>query len=647
MTSTFSSDAELQGRLQSALRLQADAFAEIARSKSNQDLHTGLKSSGEVAPRRSRSARVAEQIKRDEDLAKKLSMEDLAMVRGRRVDISQAAPRRPYDERPDISQNAPRSFDEGEPVSSEIPPRPPPKEWPGRGRTGFHDIFAEQESMPEAYVGPSFAERAMPPPSYHELPNPPHSVPDEKSYGTRDSDTETPQQNINNSANSSQAEHREPLPGAGSTNYDRFSKLLDDTFDEPPPLLPERPAAPAFNQSEHRPNRDSLDPRRLSGTSHRSGGASPRESHATCDQCQRKQDWVSFCPVCNFNYCQAHWDSQPLHREMLTVNGVPHEKTNPDLAKRITSVIEPSINDAEQNQLHVADDDTTWFGVLPDQTGELMFHDFGRYEEFLTQSMFAPKSAQFPSLISFVGPTGAGKSTIVKALVKLFVSGSEHLKQQAPVVGMTQHQAVPTSGEVHLYWDPSSLLTNRPLMYADCEGLGGGSREPMAARATAIRDKKTLTKERKEKGRMRSGSDSSAPSESYGQHSKHISIRDLGFRHGSASYSSMSPRNTPGIQRSSWIEYQESVAGAFHAPYSPPVETPDSQDGWTPGSGKVFRGITRRILWANEKEKRSRQFIVENLYPRLLYTFSDIVVLVMRNAKSVLPLLLMQPTEKT
>jgi energy-coupling factor transporter ATP-binding protein EcfA2 len=643
MTSTSSSsDAELQNHLQSALRLQADAFAEIARSKSSRDLNGALKASGGFAPRRSNSTRIAEQIRRDEDLAKKLSMEDLTMARGRRTDISQAAPRRPYEERPDVNRNAPGLYSESEPVSDQLPPPPPPKIWPEQHRTGFCGILEEQESMLGASTGPSDPERATPAPFHHELPDPSHFISNQKSYQSTDPGAETPNQNVYNpfEADASLAEQRERLPSAGSTSFDYFSHSRNSTFDETPPSLPERPAVPAFNESESRPKRNSSDPRRLSTPSHHNGGVSPRKSHATCDQCQRKQDWVSFCPVCNFNYCQTHWDSQPLHRERLTVNGVPHEKTNPDLAKRITSVIEPSVNDAEQNQLHIADDDTTWFGVLPDQAGELMFHDFGRYEEFLAQSMFTPKSAQFPSLISFVGPTGAGKSTIVKALVKLFVSGSEPSKQQAPVVGMTQHQAVPTSGEVHLYWDPSSLLTNRPLMYADCEGLGGGSREPMAARATATKDKKTLTKERKERGRMRSGSESYASSESYGQHSKHISIRDLGFRHGSPSYSSMSPRNLPmassppsQLKRNSWLEYQESVAGAPHDPYSPPVETPDFQDGWTPGSGKVFRGITRRILWANESQKRSRQFIVEHLYPRLLYTFSDIVLLVMRNAK--------------
>jgi len=42
----------------------------------------------------------------------------------------------------------------------------------------------------------------------------------------------------------------------------------------------------------------------------------------------------------------------------------------------------------------------------------------------------------------------------------------------------------------------------------------------------------------------------------------------------------------------------------------------------------------RRIDWANTDQKCTRQFAVTELYPRLLYTFSDVVVFVLRIAKS-------------
>ena len=403
--------------------------------------------------------------------------------------------------------------------------------------------------------------------------------------------------------------------------------LLEGSTDTTGPSLPERPRAPTFGSSGGHSHKRSADIWSLNAAwSKRNEPSSPRESKAICDQCQSERPDVTYCPACCFHFCREHWDAQILHRRPRDFNGIPHERTDPRLAKRIRSIIEPSISPEEQNRLHQQDEDTTWFGVLPDATcpGQLLFHDFGRYEEFLVQSTFAPKSAQFPSLISFVGPTGAGKSTIVKGLVKLVVSGRDISTQQTPVVGLVQHQAVPTSGEVHLYWDLSSLDSDRPLMYADCEGLGGGSREPMAARATATKERKTLTKERRHSNQSKQGS----------------SARTSVFRQ---SYASMSPRNTPmpsisGPPIPGFADFDRSITTPSYSPYSsypPAVEQNEPQDGWTPGSDKAFRGVTRTIAWAQERDCRSRQYIVENLYPRILYTFSDIVILVMRNPKSV------------
>jgi len=366
--------------------------------------------------------------------------------------------------------------------------------------------------------------------------------------------------------------------------------------------------------------------------------ASSWESLAICDQCGTEQPFVSYCPACSFHFCASHWDCQILHHSGRAVNGVPHEKTDPHLAKRIKSIIEPSISEEEQNRLHREDDDTTWFGVFPNAAGQLLFHDFGRYEEFLSQSTYSPKSRQFPSLISFVGPTGAGKSTVIKALVKLTEVGPHQKKHQTPVVGLVQHQTIPTSSEVHLYWDPSSLVSNRPLIYADCEGLGGGSRKPRAAIATATRDKKTLTKEKKERDGKRAQYDSFSTHNPSYQPSKSYPDRNLNLRQRLSVYSSMSSRNTympptSGLQRPSVSAIDTSSVPASYSPWSAAAEQDESQDGWTSGCEKAYRGVTREIRWAQERERRSRQFIVENLYPRILYTFSDIVILVMRNPK--------------
>ena len=55
---------------------------------------------------------------------------------------------------------------------------------------------------------------------------------------------------------------------------------------------------------------------------------------------------------------------------------------------------------------------------------------------------------------------------------------------QTPVPGSTQNEGVPTSEGVHLYADPALLQSERPILYADCEGLNAGERPPFATEAS-------------------------------------------------------------------------------------------------------------------------------------------------------------------
>lgn len=48
----------------------------------------------------------------------------------------------------------------------------------------------------------------------------------------------------------------------------------------------------------------------------------------------------------------------------------------------------------------------------------------------------------------------------------------------------------------------------------------------------------------------------------------------------------------------------------------------------------VIGGAKRILEWANnDPEASGREYAVKHLYPRLLYTFSDVIVFVLRNAK--------------
>lgn len=113
----------------------------------------------------------------------------------------------------------------------------------------------------------------------------------------------------------------------------------------------------------------------------------------------------------------------------------------------------------------------------------------------------------------------------------------------SPVVGSASHSYTPTSADVHLYADPDTYHGQRPVLYADCEGLDGGEEDPIAyaARKKHKRDPKKLV--------------------------------------------------------------------------------------------KMASGRVRHIAWANTESRCTRQFAVGELYPRLLYTFSDTVVFVLRNVK--------------
>ncbi|RFU29557.1 hypothetical protein B7463_g6774, partial [Scytalidium lignicola] len=62
----------------------------------------------------------------------------------------------------------------------------------------------------------------------------------------------------------------------------------------------------------------------------------------------------------------------------LGITGVPHEKTDPDVADIVRAALEVNTSDDQQQELHVEDNNTTWFGIV-EEGGEPTFRDYGRY----------------------------------------------------------------------------------------------------------------------------------------------------------------------------------------------------------------------------------------------------------------------------
>lgn len=86
-------------------------------------------------------------------------------------------------------------------------------------------------------------------------------------------------------------------------------------------------------------------------------------------------------------------------------------------AKKIKSAMEPGVtSEHDKKLLHQKDEDTTWFGILREDTGFPSFQDYGRYASLMAESARSPMSpdgqwngardSRCPSLVSFVGETG-------------------------------------------------------------------------------------------------------------------------------------------------------------------------------------------------------------------------------------------------
>ena len=139
------------------------------------------------------------------------------------------------------------------------------------------------------------------------------------------------------------------------------------------------------------------------------------------------------------------------------------------------------MNADQQALLHDQDEDTSWFGTGKNMdTGETVFRDFGRYSRLVEELSCRHRLKRFPGLVSFVGQTGGGKSSLIRLLIETIAPLD--ITPEVPVVGSALHTDVPTSGDVHLYPDVNTFEGVHPIFYADCEGLDGGERQPMGAR---------------------------------------------------------------------------------------------------------------------------------------------------------------------
>ncbi|KAK0734363.1 hypothetical protein B0T26DRAFT_67305 [Lasiosphaeria miniovina] len=270
----------------------------------------------------------------------------------------------------------------------------------------------------------------------------------------------------------------------------------------------------------------------------------------------------------------------------------------------LTWLLDSKLLQGQTTSLHLDDLRTTWFGVPHDQKDsppKLLI--WPRLHNLLTDTPDQPHY-QYPSLVSFVGDTGSGKSTIIKAMI-LMLAPRERRRYQVPVPGTGKDQFTSTSSDVHLYADPWTLSAEVPILFADCEGLMGTS-TPVARRvasayhgiqrssrrtARAARDEDILVMDHRKKASME------------------VSLSWARIVQSRESASRAEPLSD--VEMESETRYLDDVSD-----YS------DAQ------------GDTSLPEPLGHVQADSRDLITKSLYPRLLYAFSDVVCFVTSNSRA-------------
>jgi ABC-type multidrug transport system fused ATPase/permease subunit len=94
-----------------------------------------------------------------------------------------------------------------------------------------------------------------------------------------------------------------------------------------------------------------------------------------------------------------------------------HEKMSLEYRNILLCILESRNDDSDADSLHIGDYPSKWFGVtIPEEHDEKPCLNVTNRLRDLTVHL---NKDQYPSLVSFVGETGQGKSTVINALIKV------------------------------------------------------------------------------------------------------------------------------------------------------------------------------------------------------------------------------------
>lgn len=127
-------------------------------------------------------------------------------------------------------------------------------------------------------------------------------------------------------------------------------------------------------------------------------------------------------------------------------------------------LLDTSLLEKKKEELHERDLATAWIGLPFLQRREFPhLHVWPRLQQLLDTAK-DPPPRQYPSLVSFIGDTGSGKSTLIRAMIQL-IRPKEIKKHSLPIPGFASDIFESTTSDVHVYADPRTLATENPMFF--------------------------------------------------------------------------------------------------------------------------------------------------------------------------------------
>ncbi|KAI0196635.1 hypothetical protein EV127DRAFT_403722 [Xylaria flabelliformis] len=145
---------------------------------------------------------------------------------------------------------------------------------------------------------------------------------------------------------------------------------------------------------------------------------------------------------------------------------IPDGRADPLVVNRLRQILEPTRTEEEPEAELLEDQDTTWLGYCRDAPNVSQIYDYRRFSAILAEAHIEETGERCPQLTSFIGETD-------------FTLPQES-GYYSPVTTSSHQNRIATTGDMHLYADPSILYTVNPSLFVDCEGLSGAKVKTVA-----------------------------------------------------------------------------------------------------------------------------------------------------------------------